>query len=177
MVVRVVACFEQAATRFVFFRIPFARRAIVVPMPVCNPRGRPRALLAPKDQLATANMLEGIFAISDAERGDYWHIFWQGEPEKVLSLCRDLVERGYSVLHGQCNLTDSHSFVSRIIEGRDHPKSPKSRRDAQRRFLARYVAVGRVISPKTWERVKRKFGSKQQIISDKKAPDNSFAPL
>jgi len=86
--------------------------------------------------------------------GEYWEIFSRGAPEQIQILCIRLSQMGHGEFQGQCELSNPNSFTSRIIQGRDHPKFPKSRRDAQMIFLARFTAVGCYISAKTWKRSK-----------------------
>ena len=114
--------------------------------------GRPRLLKLAQVNTHTAELLRQIFRSRDAEFGEYWEVITQGTPDRVQSLCIHLQNKGYSDFVGQCAPDNPHSYVSRILEGRCHPKFPKARRDAQMEFLSRFVAVGKYISARTWKR-------------------------
>lgn len=115
-------------------------------------RGRPRKLPFPDHALSTVNSLLTVFRRRDRERGQYWEVFRHGTPKEVKSLCLHLLDQGNSLFQGQCALDQSQSLVSRILRGREHHAFPKSRPDAQQRFLARYTAIGEHIHPRTWKR-------------------------
>ena len=92
------------------------------------------------------------FRSRDEEDREYWPIFQEGTPEEVKTICLHLLSQGHSVFQGQCDLGQPESFVSRILAGRNHGSFPKSRIDAQQRFLARYTAIGKSVSSRTWRR-------------------------
>src|SRR6185295_9329840 len=114
-------------------------------------RGRPRAILSP-DTLDIAKLLQKVFSQRDLAFGDYWDIFSTGPAEEIQSLCKHLCAQGYSVFLSQCDVENPDTFAARIVKGRNHPKFPQRRRDAQIAFLAQYSAIGRFVSPKTWKR-------------------------
>ena len=114
--------------------------------------GRPRELKLPQIHTHNADLVRQAFMGRDKDFGDYWEIFTRGSAQQVQSLCIHLNTQGYSVFCGQCDPGNPHSFVSRIVEGRSHPKFPKARRDAQMQFLARFAAVGQYVSARTWKR-------------------------
>ena len=114
--------------------------------------GRPRRLKLPQIQVHKVDLLRRVFTGHDQEAGDYWNIFSRGTPEQIQYLCVRLAEKGLGEFQGQCDLNNPQSYVSRIIAGRTHHMFPKARRDAQIQFLARFTAVGRYVSAKTWKR-------------------------
>jgi hypothetical protein len=108
--------------------------------------------MLPEIQSHNADLLRRAFSGKDQDFGEYWEVFSQGTPEQIQSLCDRLSQKGFGEFQGQTDPTNPQSFVSRIIAGRSHSKFPKARREAQMRFLARYVAVGQYISDRTWKR-------------------------
>lgn len=108
--------------------------------------------MLPEIQSHNADLLRRAFSGRDPDIGEYWEVFSQGTPEQIQSLCGRLSQRGYGEFQGQCDPKNPQSLVSRIIAGRSHPKFPKARRDAQMKFLARFTAVGRYVSARTWKR-------------------------
>jgi hypothetical protein len=133
--------------------------------------GRPRVLKLPSIQAHQADFLKDVFSRRDEEFGDYWWIFSQGTAEQVQHLCIRLAEKGIGEFQGQSDLNNPRSLVSRIIEGRNHPKFPKARRDAQTRSLARFAAMGKYISPRTWKRSLSRPDA--DLLS---SPDRNLAP-
>jgi hypothetical protein len=106
----------------------------------------------PEVQANKVNWLRRVFSGHDQEVGEHWEIFSRGTPEQIQSLCSRLSQKGFGELQGQCDPNDPRSYVSRIIAGRSHPKFPKVRTDAQILFLARFTAVGKYMSARTWKR-------------------------
>lgn len=133
--------------------------------------GRPRLLTLVQVHAHAADLLRQAFMGRDQDFGGYWEIFTQGTPGQVQNLCIHLQNKGYSDFLGRCDHSDPHSYVSRIVEGRSHPKFPKARQDAQMQFLARFAAVGKYVSAKTWKR----SIARQDVITVS-SPENDIFP-